>query len=169
MAAGEQVVVVVGRVFLGVQPSDEDDPRHLLLEEQVHVVRLGDSAGGLRAKDRCETALRQSPPDHFRERGEDRVLQLRQDETDEPGPLAPQLRGAFVAQYIQGCEDGLARRLGDSGLLVQHAADRGLAHADFSCHFRKSFRHAAILRNNSPTLAAVTRGLVHRSEKAACG
>jgi hypothetical protein len=33
-------VVVVRGILLGVLPADEDDPRHLLLEEQVDVIGL---------------------------------------------------------------------------------------------------------------------------------
>ena len=43
----QPLVVLVRRVGLAVVAAEEDHARHLLLQEQVDVVRLGDAAGVL--------------------------------------------------------------------------------------------------------------------------
>ena len=45
--------MAVRRIGLGVQAAGEDDARHLLLEQQVDVVGLGDAADRLGAQDRA--------------------------------------------------------------------------------------------------------------------
>src|SRR4029077_8717502 len=77
---------------------------------------------------------------------EDRVLELRQDEADESRPLAAKLRRTLVAEDVQRGQDRLPRRLGDTGLLVEDAADRSLAHTDLAGNIGQSIRHDAILR-----------------------
>ncbi len=108
-ALGQPGVVLVGCVGLGVQATHEDDARDLLLKQEVDVVRLGHSTAGLGAQDRREAALGKHDAHHLRERREDRVLELRQDQSHEPRPLAAQLRRPFVAQDIERREHGLAR------------------------------------------------------------
>ena len=131
---GEPRVVLVRRVLLGVQAAGEHDARHLLLEQQVDVVGLGDAAGGLGAQHRREALLGERPADDLGERREDRVLELGQHEPDEPGPFAAQLGRALVAEHVERGEHRLARRLGDAGLAVEDAADRRLADADLARH-----------------------------------
>ena len=116
LALGQPGVVVVRRVLLGVQAAGEDDARDLLLEQQVDVVRLGDAAGRLGAQDRREALLGEGAADDLGEGREDRVLELRQDEADEPGAFAAQLGRPFVAEDVERGEDRLAGRLGDAGL-----------------------------------------------------
>ena len=99
--------MVVRRVRLGVEPAGEDDSRHLVLEQQLEVVGLGGAADGARAEHRREALLRERPGDHLGERGEDRVLQLRQDKPDEPCALSAQLRRALVAEDVQRGQHGL--------------------------------------------------------------
>ena len=88
-----------------------------------------------------------APDDDLGEGREDRVLELRQDEADEAGALAAELRRPLVAEDVERGQDRLARRLGDAGLPVQDAADRRLADADLAGDIRQSFRHDAILRD----------------------
>ena len=135
-------VVAVRRVGLGVQAAGEHDARHLLLEEQVDVVRLGHAADGLRAQDRREALLGEGAADHLGEGREDRVLELRQDEADEARALAAQLGRSLVAQDVERGQDRLAGRLGDAGLLVEDAADRRLAHPDLAGDVGQSVCHA---------------------------
>ena len=101
VALGEALVVVVVGVALGVEPAGEDDPRDLLLEQQLDVVGLGDAAGGLGAQHRREALLRERSADHLGEGREDRVLQLGQHQPDEPGPLAAQLGRSLVAEHVE--------------------------------------------------------------------
>ncbi|MNW62705.1 hypothetical protein D3C74_408520 [compost metagenome] len=62
--------------------------------------------------------------DDLRERGEDGVRQLRDDQADQAcGPVA-ELLGTFVAEEVQRSEHCLARLAGDTGLPVQDARDR---------------------------------------------
>ena len=107
-ACGEPRVVVVARGFLRVEAACEHHAGNLLLEEQVDVVRLRDPAGGLRAQDRREALLGKCTADDLREGREDRVLELRQDEPDEPGALAAQLRRPLVAKHVERGQDRLA-------------------------------------------------------------
>ena len=83
--------MVVRRVGLGVQAAGEDDARDLLLEQQLDVVGLGDAARGLGAQHRREALLGERAADDLGEGREDRVLQLGQDQPDQPGALAAQL------------------------------------------------------------------------------
>ena len=154
-AAGRQSgVVVVGCVLLGIEPAGEHDARDLLLQEQVDVVGLRDPAGRLRAEHRREALLGEGAADHLGERREDRVLQLRQDESDKTGPLAAQLRRSFVAEDVEGGEDCLAGCLGDAGLAVQHSADGRLTDADLARDLGEPSGHAAILREFAQVLAS---------------
>lgn len=141
VALGELVVVVVRGVGLREQASGEDDSGHLLLEQEVDVVRLGDAALGLGAQDRRQPLLRERAADHLRERGEDGVLQFRQHEADQARALAPQLGGPLVSEHIERGEDGLPCRLGDTGLSVEDTADRRLADSHLLGHLSKSSRH----------------------------
>jgi len=45
-------------------------------------------------------------------------------EADQSTAVAAQLGGPFVAEYVEGDEDRLPRRVGDARLGVQDAADR---------------------------------------------
>jgi len=67
---------------LCIEAAGEDDAGDLVLEEHVDVGGLGDPGGRARAEDGREAALREGVRDDLREGGEDRVLQLRQDEAD---------------------------------------------------------------------------------------
>jgi hypothetical protein len=87
--------------------------------------------------------LRERDAHDLRKRGEDRVLKLGQDEPDEAGPLAAELRGSLVAEDVERREHGLARRFRHPGLAVEHPAHRRLADANLarnlgqpSCHCR---------------------------------
>ena len=148
VAFGQLGVVAVRGVLLGVQAAGEDDARHLLVEEQVDVGRLGEAADGARAQHRGEALLGEGAADDVGDGREDRVLQFRQHEADEPGPLAAQLRRTFVAEHVEGREHRLAGRLGDAGTLVEHSADRRLAHADVAGDLGKPSAHPAILRHD---------------------
>lgn len=141
LALREQPVVLVPGVRLGELAAREDHAGHLLLEQQFHVVRLGDAAVGLGAQDGGEALLGERTADHVRERGKDRVLQLRQDEPDQARALAAQLGRPLVAQDVQGREHGLPGGLRDAGLVVEHPADRRLTDADLLCHLSKSPCH----------------------------
>ena len=114
LASRQAGVVVMAGVLLGVEPAGEDDSRDLLLEEQVDVVGLRDPAGRLGAEDRREALLGEGATDDLGERRKDRVLELREDQPDEPGALAAQLGRSFVAEDVEGRQDGLAGRLGDA-------------------------------------------------------
>ena len=53
VALGQPGVVPVGSVLLGVHAPGEHDARHLLVEEQVDVGRLGEPADGAGAQHRA--------------------------------------------------------------------------------------------------------------------
>ena len=142
VALGELGVVPVRSVLLGVQAAGEHDAGHLLVEEQVDVGRLGEPADGARAQHRGEALLGEGAADDVGDGREDRVLQLGQDEPDEAGPFAAQLSRSLVAEHVERREHRLAGRLGDAGALVEHAADRRLAHTDVSSNLRKPPAHA---------------------------
>ena len=101
------------------------------------------TAGRTRAQDGGEAALGETAADHLGERREDRVLQLGQHQADQPGPVTAQLGGAFVAQDVEGGQHRLPGRGRHSGLAVEDAADRRLAHPDLARYFRQSSRHVA--------------------------
>ncbi len=149
MARRQACVVLVRRILLGVQAAHEDDARNLLGEEQIHVVRLGDPAGGLGAQDRREAPLGQPGADGFGEGGKYRVLKLRQNQAHESSAFAPKLGRALVAQDVERRQHGLARGFTYARLLIEDAADRGLADADFPGYFRKSLCHT---RNSTQKL-----------------
>jgi hypothetical protein len=137
-----QIVLVRG-VRLGVMAPGEHDSGDLLLQQHLHVVRLGQAAGRARTEHRGEPALRQRAADHLGQRREDRVLQLRQHQADQPGTFTAQLRRPLVSQHVQRGKDGRARPLGHAGFTVEHPADRGLTDPGLLRHFRKPSRHAA--------------------------
>lgn len=141
LAVGEHLVVIVGCVGLGVQPTGEHDTGDLLLQEELDVVGLGDPALGLRTEHGGQPLLGERASDHLGEGREDRVLQLGQDQPDQPGALTAELRRALVAEHVQRGENGLPRGVGDAWLAVQHAADRGLADSYFLGNLSKSSRH----------------------------
>ena len=87
LAVREHLVVVVRGVLLVVEAAREDHAGDLLLEEELDVVGLRDAALGLRAEHRGEPLLGERAADHLGEGREDRVLQLRQDQSDQPRPL----------------------------------------------------------------------------------
>lgn len=116
-----------------------------MLEQEVHVVRFGDSALGLGAQHGGEPLLGEGAADDLGEGGEDRVLQFGQDEADEPGALAPQLGGPLVTEDVQGRQHGLPGGPRDPGLAVEHPAHRGLADPNLLGYLSKSSRHAARL------------------------
>ena len=98
---------------------------------------------GARAQDGGEPLLDEGAADDVGERREDRVLQLGQDEADEPRPLAAQLGRAFVAQHVEGSEHGLAGGVGDAGALVEHAADGRFADADVAGNLGETATHVS--------------------------
>ena len=147
LARGEPPVMVVGRIGLRVQSAGKDHAGDLLLEEQVDIVRLGHAAGRLGAQHRRVALLREGAADDIGKRREDRVLEFRQDEPDQPGAFAPKLRRSLVAQDVEGRQDPLAGSLRDTGLLVEDAAHRRLGDANLLRHIRESSCHADILRN----------------------
>jgi hypothetical protein len=58
----------------------------------------------LGAQHRGEATLREHRAHDLGKGRKDRVLQLRQYEPDESGPLPTQLRGPFIAQDVEGSE-----------------------------------------------------------------
>ena len=163
---GEARVVAVRRVLLGVQAAGEHDPRDLLLEQQLDVLRLRHAARGLGAQDRREPALRERDAHDLGQRREDRVLELRQHEADEARALAPELGRPLVAHDVERGEHRLTRGVGDPGLAVEHAAHRGLAHADLARHLGESSCHAVMLRKFATAVCrlaqADSRGMIWR-------
>ena len=141
-AFGEPRVVAVGSVLLGVQAAGEHDAGDLLVEEQVDVGRLGESADGARAQHRREPVLGEGAADDVGERRKDRVLQLGEHEPDEPGALAAELGRPLVAEDVERRQHRLTRRLRHAGALVEHAADRRLAHVDVAGNLGKPATHA---------------------------
>ena len=108
--------MLVAGIGLGVEAAGEDDPRHLVLEQELDVLALGDPAGRERAEHRGIATLGERAADDVGEGGEDRVLELRQHQTNEPAALAPELRRPFIAEHVEGDEHRLPRRLGDPAL-----------------------------------------------------
>ena len=96
-------------------PAGEHDPRHLLLDQQVDVLRLGDPARVRVHSTGVKPVLGERATDDVGEGREDRVLQLGQDEPDEPGPLAAQLRRPLVAEHVERGEHRLAGGLRTPG------------------------------------------------------
>lgn len=62
LALGEEPVVLMPGVRLGELAAREDHAGHLLLEQQFHVVRLGDAAVGLGAQDGVRPCWASAPP-----------------------------------------------------------------------------------------------------------
>jgi hypothetical protein len=150
---GEPQVVVVRRVLLRVLATDEDHAGDLLLQEQLDVVRLGDAAGALRAEHRGVAVLGEPAADELAEGGEDRVLQLGQEQADQAGALAPQLARSLVSEHVERRQHGLTSRVAHAGLLVEHAAHRRLAHPDLLGHLGESSRHAQDVTQSAQVLA----------------
>ncbi len=142
VALGEARIVPVRGILLGVHPPGENHPRHLLVEQQVDVGRLREPPDGARAQHRGEALLGERSADDVGDRGEDRVLQLGQDEPDESRPLPAQLCRSLVAEDIERGEDRLPCRLGDAWALIEHATDGRLAHADVPGNLGKPSAHA---------------------------
>ncbi len=69
------VVFVVG-VGLRVQSPGEDHARHVLVQQHVHIVGLGDTLFGSGAEHRREAPLRERAGDHFGEGGKNGVAEL---------------------------------------------------------------------------------------------
>ena len=105
-------VVLVRRIGLGVLTSREDHPRDLPLEQHLDVLGLR-HAPRPRAQHRVEAALRQRPGHDLSECGEDRVLQLRDDQADHAGLPPAQVRRPLVADHVQRRQDGGSRCVGD--------------------------------------------------------
>jgi hypothetical protein len=124
------------------------------LQQEVHVVGLGDPALGLGAQHRRQALLGERTSDDLGERGEDRVLQLGQHKSDQPGPLASELGGPLVPEHVQSRHYGLPCCRGDTGFAVEDAADRRLADPDLLRDLGKSSRHA---RKNSANTASGLR------------
>ena len=165
--AQADVVLVVGR-GLRVQAAGEDDARDLVLEQHVHVVRLGDAGRGARAQHRGEAALGERVGDHLGEGREDRVLQLGQHEPDEAGSLAAKLGRTLVAEHVEGGEDELLGRLRDAGLLVEDTADGRLADARVLRDLGQPARHAVRLSQESDSPYLLHTGAVDLRASAAC-
>ncbi len=127
-AVGEAGVAVHPRGGVGVQPGDEDDAADAAIDEQLGELVFRRAAGQLGAEHRRVAVLGQRLLDGLRERGEDRVVQLRRDQTDQPVAALPQPGRAFVAHQVERGHHRLAGGGRDSGLAVEHPADGGLAH-----------------------------------------
>ena len=95
-----------------------------------------------------------APDDDLGERREDRVLELGQDEADEPGAFAAQLGRSLVAQDVERGQDRLARRFGDAGLLVEDAADGRLTDPDLACDVGETVWHGAMVCMSLQELAS---------------
>src|SRR6202034_746687 len=96
-------------------------------------------------------ALRQGAADDLGQGREDRVLQLGQHQSDEPGPLAPELRGPLVSEHVKGSQHRLSGAVGHAGLAVEYPAHGGLTDADLLGDLGESAggssRHAATIRH----------------------
>ena len=77
----------MGPPGLVILAAGEDDPGHLLLEQHLDVLGLGHAGRRPRAEDRREPALRERSAHDLGKGREDRVLELRQHEADEPRAL----------------------------------------------------------------------------------
>ncbi len=139
-------------LLLAIEAAREHHTRDLLLEQKLHVVRLGHAAGRLRAQDGREAALGQPHAHHLGESGKDRVLELGQDEPDEAGSLAAELRRSLVAEDVECREDRLAGRFGHPGLAVEHAAHRRLADANLARNLGQPSCHCRIICKISTTV-----------------
>ena len=142
----EPLVVRVRRVLLGVLAAGEHDPRHLLLQEEVDVVRLRDAARRHGAQHRRVAVLGEGAPDDLAEGGEDRVLQLGQEEPDEPRPFAAQFARPLVAEHVERGEHRGARARPHPRFVVEHPAHGGFADPDLARHIGETSRHGASLR-----------------------
>lgn len=116
-----------------VQPGDEDDAGHPAVHQHLGQLVLRGAAGCLGREDGRIALAGQRLPDDLGEGREDRVLQLRGDQPDQPGAALPQPHRALVAQHIEGGEHGLAGGGGDTGLPVENPADGGLADTRLCC------------------------------------
>ena len=106
--AGEQLAVAL-RVGggVGVQAGDEDDAADLAVQQHLDVLVLAHAARGLRAQHGRVPLLGQDRLDDLRERGEDRVVQLRHDQPDQAGAALAQAGRPFVPQHVQRGQHGL--------------------------------------------------------------
>jgi hypothetical protein len=84
---GEAGIVLVRCVRLRVQAAYEDDAGNLLLQQEIDVVGLGYPARRLGAQHRRKAPLREHRAHDLGKCREDWVLQLRQHQPYEPGPL----------------------------------------------------------------------------------
>ena len=77
-------------------------------------------------------ALRKRAADDLGQRREYRVLQFREHQADQPGPLAAQLRGPLVAEHVEGGQHGFAGRVRDARPAVEDPADGRLGPPTFA-------------------------------------
>ena len=132
-------------VPLCVIAADEDHPRHVLLQEQIDILRFRNPTSRLSAQDRCEPLLGQRTPNHLGEGREDRVLQFWEHEAHQPGPLATELARSLVPQDVECRQHCLFGALGNPGSVVEYPRHRCLAHTDLAGYVGKSSCHFAIL------------------------
>ncbi len=168
---GQPGVTIHAGGGVGVQAGDEDDAADVALQQQLCELVLGGAARALRAEHGRVAVLGQRLLDGLGERREDRVVQLGGDQPDEPvAALAKPLR-ALVPHEVERRQDELARTGRHAGLAVQHAADRGLAHARLGCdvgqpgvtvHGRYFTHHRAPTMRRNPAPAVRRRPLLPR-------
>ena len=127
-ALGQALVPLPGRRGVGVQTGDEDDPGDLPVEQHVDVLVLGHPARGLGAQHRGVAVVGQRGLDHLGEGREDRIVQLRHDQPDQPGRVLPQPHRPLVTEHVQRRHDRPPRLGGDAGPVVEDPRDRRLAH-----------------------------------------
>ncbi len=126
------VAAHVGR-GVGVQAGDEDDAGDPAVDQHLGQLVLGGPAGRLRGQHRRVPLPGQGLADDLGERREDRVVQFRSYQTDEPRTALAQLHGPLVAEYVEGGQHGFAGACGHTGLAVEHAADCGFADPRLGC------------------------------------
>ena len=80
----EAAVVVVLAAQVGHLAGDEDHSVHVAVEEHVHVLDLAESGALGRAQDRGVAAVRRAGLERLGDRGEDRVFEVRQQQSDQP-------------------------------------------------------------------------------------
>ncbi|MPN41101.1 hypothetical protein SDC9_188642 [bioreactor metagenome] len=106
---------------VGVQPRNEDDPGHALAQQELDRLVLCGSAGGLCAEQGGVAVLREQELQSLREGGEDRVVQLGDDNADQARGLVSENGRTLVAEHVQGGQHRVADFLSHAGLAVEHS------------------------------------------------
>ena len=120
----------VRRLCLSVEPPCEHNARHLLLQQQLDIVRFGHTAHGPGTENGSEALLGKSTSNDLGEGRKDRILEFGQHQTHQSRLFPPQLGRALVAEDVKRGEDGFLGRLGYPWPLIEDPADRCLADPD---------------------------------------